>query len=53
MEANNQGCLSEALTVAAMLSAETTLLPVQRWNSLNSEVCICTHTHTCRDRGRS
>ncbi|QCD83387.1 ATP-dependent RNA helicase DHX8/PRP22 [Vigna unguiculata] len=30
MEANNQGCLSEALTVAAMLSAETTLLPVQR-----------------------
>ncbi|KAK7368456.1 hypothetical protein VNO80_10482 [Phaseolus coccineus] len=30
MEANDYGCLSEALTVAAMLSAETTLLPVQR-----------------------
>ncbi|XP_020229859.1 probable pre-mRNA-splicing factor ATP-dependent RNA helicase DEAH4 [Cajanus cajan] len=30
MEANNYGCLSEALTVAAMLSAETTLLPGQR-----------------------
>ncbi|XP_022638947.1 probable pre-mRNA-splicing factor ATP-dependent RNA helicase DEAH4 isoform X3 [Vigna radiata var. radiata] len=30
MEANDHGCLSEALTVAAMLSAETTLLPVQR-----------------------
>ncbi|KAL2343445.1 hypothetical protein Fmac_004730 [Flemingia macrophylla] len=30
MEANNYGCLSEALTVAAMLSVETTLLPGQR-----------------------
>ncbi|KAH1250653.1 putative pre-mRNA-splicing factor ATP-dependent RNA helicase DEAH4 [Glycine max] len=30
MEANNYGCLYEALTVAAMLSAETTLLPGQR-----------------------
>ncbi|KAK7399991.1 hypothetical protein VNO78_11189 [Psophocarpus tetragonolobus] len=30
MEANNYGCLSEVLTVAAMLSAETTLLPGQR-----------------------
>ncbi|KAK7359399.1 hypothetical protein VNO77_01357 [Canavalia gladiata] len=30
MEANNYGCISEALTVAAMLSAETTLLPGQR-----------------------
>ncbi|XP_047163618.1 probable pre-mRNA-splicing factor ATP-dependent RNA helicase DEAH4 isoform X2 [Vigna umbellata] len=30
MEASDHGCLSEALTVAAMLSAETTLLPVQR-----------------------
>ncbi|RDX92691.1 putative pre-mRNA-splicing factor ATP-dependent RNA helicase DEAH4, partial [Mucuna pruriens] len=30
MEANNYSCLSEALTVAAMLSAETTLLPGQR-----------------------
>lgn len=27
MEANNYGCISEALTVAAMLSAETALLP--------------------------
>ncbi|ESR51327.1 hypothetical protein CICLE_v10030845mg [Citrus x clementina] len=27
MEANEYGCLSQALTVAAMLSAETTLLP--------------------------
>ncbi|CAN1152480.1 Probable pre-mRNA-splicing factor ATP-dependent RNA helicase DEAH4 [Linum perenne] len=27
MEANENGCLSQALTVAAMLSAETTLLP--------------------------
>ena len=40
MEANNYGCLYEALTVAAMLSAETTLLPGQRWTSLNSEVYI-------------
>ncbi|KAK7319061.1 hypothetical protein RJT34_03773 [Clitoria ternatea] len=30
IEANNYGCISEALTVAAMLSAETTLLPGQR-----------------------
>ncbi|XP_061360764.1 probable pre-mRNA-splicing factor ATP-dependent RNA helicase DEAH4 [Gastrolobium bilobum] len=29
MEANNYGCIPEALTVAAMLSAETTLLPGQ------------------------
>ncbi|KAJ1401977.1 P-loop containing nucleoside triphosphate hydrolase [Sesbania bispinosa] len=29
MEANNYGCITEALTVAAMLSAETTLLPGQ------------------------
>ncbi|KAL6969302.1 RNA helicase [Sarracenia purpurea var. burkii] len=29
MEANEYGCLSQALTVAAMLSAETTLLPGQ------------------------
>ncbi|KAI4343371.1 hypothetical protein L6164_010728 [Bauhinia variegata] len=29
MEANNYGCISQALTVAAMLSAETTLLSVQ------------------------
>ncbi|KAJ4960743.1 hypothetical protein NE237_020653 [Protea cynaroides] len=29
MEANEFGCLSQALTVAAMLSAETTLLPGQ------------------------
>jgi len=52
MEANHYGCLSEALTVAAMLSAETALLPVQRWNSFNSEVyvCVCTHTHMLRQR---
>jgi len=30
MEANNYDCLYEALTVVAMLSAETTLLPAQR-----------------------
>ncbi|XP_027340108.1 probable pre-mRNA-splicing factor ATP-dependent RNA helicase DEAH4 isoform X2 [Abrus precatorius] len=30
MEASDYGCISEALTVAAMLSAETTLLPGQR-----------------------
>ncbi|KAF9673682.1 hypothetical protein SADUNF_Sadunf10G0049600 [Salix dunnii] len=30
MEANENGCLSQALTVAAMLSAETTLLAAQR-----------------------
>lgn len=30
IEANEYGCLSEALTVAAMLSAETTLLPGRR-----------------------
>ncbi|KAF7813624.1 putative pre-mRNA-splicing factor ATP-dependent RNA helicase DEAH4 [Senna tora] len=30
MEANNYGCISQALTVAAMLSAETTLLSSQR-----------------------
>ncbi|KAJ8747275.1 hypothetical protein K2173_013101 [Erythroxylum novogranatense] len=30
MEANENGCLSQALTVAAMLSAETSLLPAQR-----------------------
>ncbi|XP_050207141.1 probable pre-mRNA-splicing factor ATP-dependent RNA helicase DEAH4 [Mercurialis annua] len=29
MEANDKGCLSQALTVAAMLSAETSLLPGQ------------------------
>ncbi|OVA15404.1 Helicase [Macleaya cordata] len=29
IEANEYGCLSQALTVAAMLSAETTLLPTQ------------------------
>lgn len=30
IEANELGCLSQALTVAAMLSAETTLQPIQR-----------------------
>lgn len=30
MEANEYGCLSQALTVAAMLSAETTLLQGRR-----------------------
>lgn len=30
MEANNHGCITEALTVAAMLSSETALLPGQR-----------------------
>ncbi|KAL5552460.1 hypothetical protein UlMin_039861 [Ulmus minor] len=33
MEANKYGCLSQALTVAAMLSAETTLLSGQSKNS--------------------
>lgn len=30
IEANEYGCLSQALTVAAMLSAETNLLPGRR-----------------------
>lgn len=30
IEANEYGCISQALTVAAMLSAETTLLPGRR-----------------------
>lgn len=30
IEANESGCLSQALTVVAMLSAETTLLPGRR-----------------------
>ena len=30
MEANENGCLSQALTVAAMLSAVTSLLPGRR-----------------------
>ncbi|CAN0896179.1 Probable pre-mRNA-splicing factor ATP-dependent RNA helicase DEAH4 [Linum grandiflorum] len=33
MEANENGCLSQALTVAAMLSAETTLLPNRSKNN--------------------
>ncbi|XP_021809599.1 probable pre-mRNA-splicing factor ATP-dependent RNA helicase DEAH4 [Prunus avium] len=33
MEANEHGCLSQALTVAAMLSAETTLLPSRSKNT--------------------
>ncbi|PON82810.1 RNA helicase family protein [Trema orientale] len=33
MEANEYGCLSQALTVAAMLSAETTLLPGRSKNT--------------------
>ncbi|KAH0991877.1 hypothetical protein GBA52_003360 [Prunus armeniaca] len=33
MEANEHGCLSQALTVAAMLSAETTLLPGRSKNT--------------------
>ncbi|KAF3431080.1 hypothetical protein FNV43_RR25810 [Rhamnella rubrinervis] len=33
MEANEYGCLSQALTVAAMLSAETTLLPNRSKNT--------------------
>ncbi|KAK9276177.1 hypothetical protein L1049_005708 [Liquidambar formosana] len=33
MEANEYGCLSQALTVAAMLSAETSLLPGQSKNN--------------------
>ncbi|RYR17020.1 hypothetical protein Ahy_B03g061830 isoform A [Arachis hypogaea] len=32
MEANDYGCIPEALTVAAMLSAETTLLPGRRFS---------------------
>ena len=31
MEANNYGCISQALTVAAMLSTKTTLLPGRRY----------------------
>lgn len=38
MEANEYGCLSQALTVAAMLSAETTLLPGRRLVHLESFV---------------
>lgn len=33
MEANEYGCLPQALSVAAMLSAETTLLPGRRLSS--------------------
>ncbi|XP_022132197.1 probable pre-mRNA-splicing factor ATP-dependent RNA helicase DEAH4 isoform X1 [Momordica charantia] len=33
IEANEYGCISQALTVAAMLSAETTLLPNRRKNT--------------------
>lgn len=33
MEANECGCLSQALTVAAMLSVETTLLPGRRFDA--------------------
>lgn len=43
MEANNYGCITEALTVAAMLSAETTLLPGQRLSHLKF---IDSFTHT-------
>lgn len=39
MEANEFGCLSQALTVAAMLSAETTLLPGRRLVHLESFYC--------------
>lgn len=35
MEANNYGCITEALTVAAMLSTETALLPGQRLSHLS------------------
>lgn len=31
IEANEFGCISQALTVVAMLSAETTLLPGHRY----------------------
>lgn len=31
IEANEYGCISQALTVVAMLSAETTLLPGRRY----------------------
>lgn len=34
IEANDYGCLSHALTVAAMLSAETSLLPGRRQSSV-------------------
>lgn len=34
MEANNYGCITEALTVASMLSIETSLLPGKRLNHL-------------------
>lgn len=52
IEANESGCLSQALTVVAMLSAETTLLPGRRlvlwytitwvrlWNFSNHSRCI-------------
>jgi hypothetical protein len=34
MEANNYGCITEALTVAAMLSTESALLPGKRLGHL-------------------
>ncbi|XP_020977292.1 probable pre-mRNA-splicing factor ATP-dependent RNA helicase DEAH4 isoform X5 [Arachis ipaensis] len=38
MEANDYGCIPKALTVAAMLSAETTLLP--GWRSTDTKEFI-------------
>jgi ATP-dependent RNA helicase DHX8/PRP22 len=49
IEANETGCLSQALTVVAMLSAETTLLPARRlvftiYNNLGQIVkCLKSH----------
>lgn len=37
IEANNYGCITEALTVAAMLSAETALLPGQRQSKIEKK----------------
>ena len=52
MEANENGCLSQALTVAAMLSAVTSLLPgrrlirmLKRWDGLVSDSVDCSFSY--------
>ncbi|KAL3504437.1 hypothetical protein ACH5RR_034278 [Cinchona calisaya] len=44
LEANKCGCLSQALTVAAILSAETTLLPGRRHlTGVHKLISLCSH----------
>lgn len=43
LEANELDCLSQALTVVSMLSAETTLLPAPRYIEL-SRILACIHS---------